>query len=234
MLAFIWAALNIPCVYVTSVCHIGTEFESSIFSRDYLKFGGECEELFLQEHICIRVLLRSPRLGFFTLDNTQRKHVAPWPHSTYRPARTHLRTVWFSANSFPREEKLSGLIVLYPLLSKTFLKHMRLCLCSSEDLKVRLSGKEKSELCQKEIESRIYITVEGIDPPLDNTEMPAERWLIHFDKYDTSFVMGVLTSLKLCEELRLIWTSLSRLKIPAFHFQHRSCLFSTLALVPAP
>lgn len=74
---FIWAALNILCVCVTSVCHVGTEFESSIFSRDYLKFGGECEELFLQEHICIRVLLRSPRSGFFTLDNTQRKHCCP-------------------------------------------------------------------------------------------------------------------------------------------------------------
>lgn len=74
--AFIWAAWNLPCICVTTVCHIGTEFESSLFSRDYLKFGGECE-LFLQEHICIWVLLRSTRSGFFTLDNTQRKHVAP-------------------------------------------------------------------------------------------------------------------------------------------------------------
>lgn len=47
MLAFIWAALNLLCVCVTTVCHIGTEFESSLFSRDYLKFGGECE-LFLK------------------------------------------------------------------------------------------------------------------------------------------------------------------------------------------
>lgn len=44
-------------------------------------------------------------------------------------------------------------------------------------LKARLSGKQKNELCQKEIVSKVYITFEGIDPPLDNTEMPTERGL---------------------------------------------------------
>lgn len=29
----------------------------------------------------------------------------------------------------------------------------------------------------KEIVSKVYITFEGIDPPLDNTEMPTERGL---------------------------------------------------------
>lgn len=93
----------------------------------------------LKNTFCIwvhSVLLRRPRSGFLTLDITQRKHLAPWPHSKCGPAITYVCAVWFTANSFSwKGTTQSGQGLVFSLLRKSLMEQNRWCLCSWEGWK---------------------------------------------------------------------------------------------------
>lgn len=113
---------------------------------------------------------------------------------------------WARASIFTSKEEFNGTEQMMLMLMRR--------------LKARFIGKQKRELYQKENERKIILDAFEEDSSIfDNLKMTIER--LHFD----TVVMGLLTLLRFCEELRLIWTGLSRIKIPVFHFQHQSCLF---------